>query len=91
MILTDDILLEIGFNYSPATNEFTLIIPNGPHILIDKISNTYCMYFNHKHPGNLVVMVRDIFDGISKWGIRYGRTDKINEIKKALELCQQKV
>jgi hypothetical protein len=36
-------------------------------------------------------MVRDIFDGISKWGIRYGRTDKINEIKKALELCQQKV
>jgi hypothetical protein len=86
MILTDDVLIEIGFNYLPATNEFTLMIPNGPHILIDKISNTYCMYFNHKPPDTPVVMVRDIFDGISKWGIRYGRTDKINEIKQALEL-----
>jgi hypothetical protein len=47
MKLTDDVLIEIGFNYLPATNEFTLMIPNGPHILIDKISNTYCMYFNH--------------------------------------------
>ena len=86
MKLTDDVLIEIGFNYLPATNEFALMIPNGPHILIDKISNTYCMYFNHKHPDTPVVMVRDIFDGISKWGIRYGRTDKINEIKQALEL-----
>jgi hypothetical protein len=91
MKLTDDVLIEIGFNYSTVTNEFTLMIPNGPHILIDKISNTYFMYFNRKPPDTPVVTVRDIFDGISKWGIRYGRTDKINEIKQALELCLQKV
>jgi hypothetical protein len=88
MILTDDVLIEIGFNYSTVTKQFTLLVPNGPQITVynKQVKNTYFMYFNHKPPDTPVVMVRDIFDGISKWGIRYGRTDKINEIKQALEL-----
>jgi hypothetical protein len=88
MKLTDEVLIEIGFSYSTVTKQFTLSVPNGPQITVynKQVKNTYFMYFNHKHPGNLVVMVCDIFDGISKWGIRYGRTDKINEIKQALEL-----
>jgi hypothetical protein len=52
MKLTDDILLEIGFNYSTVTKQFTLLVPNGPQITVynKQVKNTYFMYFNRKPP-----------------------------------------
>ena len=34
MKLTDEVLIEIGFNYSTVTKQFTLLVPNGPQITV---------------------------------------------------------
>ena len=88
MKITDEILLNIGFEYNNKTGGFELNIVSTNLLSIFKhsITNEYWMYWNNKHPGSVVENITDIINIIYNTGWKDGHNQKQKEIKNVLGL-----
>ena len=93
MKITDEILLELGFTYNSTNGVFEHHIPPNNDIdayLVTVIKSDsrgeYWLYWQSQHPGCVVKTIMDMMYNIQTKGFAEGKTFKVKEFRKLLEI-----